>query len=284
MMRTSTLTSSWPPTRRKERFSSTRSRLTCTFREVSPSSSRNSEPPSAISNTPLRRPLAEVKLPFSWPNSSLSSRVSVNAPQLTEMSGALLRWLRSWMARATSSLPVPVSPRMRTVASVEATARICSKTRSILGLRVSMWEKPSRSERDSCSRWTSLRARLSSRISATAARRWVGLTGWGWRSRAPARMAETARGTLSRWVVARRGTPRARSANRRTTSAPLRSGSSMLTTSRSGDSSGRRARASRTEVHSTMWRSSAWRARRTRVALASRSSTTTICSADIGQV
>ena len=39
-----------------------------------------------------------------------------------------LRGLRRWMARASSSLPVPVSPWISTVASVGATVSICFST------------------------------------------------------------------------------------------------------------------------------------------------------------
>ena len=37
------------------------------------------------------------------------------------MKGPSLRRLMRWMARAINSLPVPVSPRINTVASLEAT-------------------------------------------------------------------------------------------------------------------------------------------------------------------
>ncbi|HET8644443.1 MAG TPA: hypothetical protein VFO85_03065 [Vicinamibacteria bacterium] len=72
-----------PPTRVTSLVSSTRSRSTCILRGMAPTSSRNSVPPSAISILPLRRYWAPVKEPFSWPNSSLSSRSSGTAPQLT---------------------------------------------------------------------------------------------------------------------------------------------------------------------------------------------------------
>ena len=45
----------------------------------SPISSRNSVPPEASSNLPGRASWASVNAPFSWPNSSLSSSVSVIA-------------------------------------------------------------------------------------------------------------------------------------------------------------------------------------------------------------
>ena len=85
---------------------------------MSPISSRNSVPPSAISKRPLRVVMAPVKEPFSWPNSSLSSSSAGMAPQLTATNGRWRRGLAAWMARAAISLPVPDSPRMRTVGIV----------------------------------------------------------------------------------------------------------------------------------------------------------------------
>ena len=43
------------------------------------------------------------------------------APQLTGTMGPLPRWLQAWMARATSSLPVPDSPCTSTGAMLRAT-------------------------------------------------------------------------------------------------------------------------------------------------------------------
>ena len=60
---------------------------------------------------PTCSPTAPVNAPFTWPNSSDSSRFSGIAPQLTATNGLSRRWLLSWIARATSSLPVPLSPR-----------------------------------------------------------------------------------------------------------------------------------------------------------------------------
>ena len=56
-----------------------------------------------------------------WPNSSLSSTPSAMALQSTAMNGPALRADAVWIARATSSLPVPLSPATSTVASVSAT-------------------------------------------------------------------------------------------------------------------------------------------------------------------
>jgi len=80
-------------------------------------------PPSASSNRPSRRSAAPVNAPFSCPNSSLSSSVSGMAAQLTAMNGLARRGDRSWIPRATSSLPVPDSP---SISTVEVTGAICS--------------------------------------------------------------------------------------------------------------------------------------------------------------
>ena len=69
------------------RSSSTRSRSSWSLGEMSPISSRKSVPPCADSNLPLRRAIAPVKAPFSWPNSSLSSSVSVRAAQFMATNG-----------------------------------------------------------------------------------------------------------------------------------------------------------------------------------------------------
>jgi len=88
------------------------------FRGRSPISSRKMVPPSASSKRPNRLAMAPLKAPFSWPNSSLSTNPAGKAAQLTLMSGLSLRLLVEWMARAISSLPVPVSPVTSTEASV----------------------------------------------------------------------------------------------------------------------------------------------------------------------
>jgi len=61
-----------------------------------------------------------VKAPFSWPNSSDSTSVSGIAATLTATKAWPRRSLRAWIARATSSLPVPLSPVISTVVGVDA--------------------------------------------------------------------------------------------------------------------------------------------------------------------
>ncbi|SPK76608.1 conserved protein of unknown function (plasmid) [Cupriavidus taiwanensis] len=77
--------------------------------------------------------MAPVKPPFSWPNSSDSISVGWIAPQLTAMKGPLRRALRSCTARATTSLPEPLSPTASMVTSVGATRSICASRRCIAG-------------------------------------------------------------------------------------------------------------------------------------------------------
>ena len=99
----------------------------------SPSSSRKSVPPSASASAPLRRSFAPVNAPFSCPKRMLSASVGGIDPQSTTTNGPPLRSLASWIALATSSLPVPVSPRMSTESGVFATFSRTLKTRRIFG-------------------------------------------------------------------------------------------------------------------------------------------------------
>ena len=79
----------------------------------------------------MRRSIAPVNAPFSWPNSSLSSSCGDSAAQCTATNFCFGRPLSAWIACATSSLPVPLSPWISTVARVGATCLIVSKTSCI---------------------------------------------------------------------------------------------------------------------------------------------------------
>ncbi len=87
MTRTSTRCTSLPPTRSKLPYSMTRRIFSCTASEAVAISSRKSVPPSAISKRESRRRVAPVKAPASWPNSSLSSRLSASVAQLSLTKG-----------------------------------------------------------------------------------------------------------------------------------------------------------------------------------------------------
>ncbi len=95
----------------------------------------NRVPPSAVSNSPALAVTAPVKAPFSWPNSSLSSSVSGKAAQLITTIGRSARLLCWCKARATSSLPVPLSPWIRMALSLGPARSIKRKTSCIAGDR-----------------------------------------------------------------------------------------------------------------------------------------------------
>ncbi len=63
----------------------------------------------------------------------LSASVSGIAPQSTTTNGLSFRGLASWIDFATPSLPVPVSPRMRTESGVGATFSSTENTRLMRG-------------------------------------------------------------------------------------------------------------------------------------------------------
>jgi hypothetical protein len=109
----------------------------------SPISSRNSVEPLAASKRPILRESAPVKEPFSCPKSSLSSRFSGIAAQFSAKKGRADRFDRAWIARATSSLPVPDSPRMRTVEFVGAIFSTSRKTSRIAALSPTIASRPS---------------------------------------------------------------------------------------------------------------------------------------------
>ena len=78
--------------------------------------------------------ICPVNAPRSWPNNSLSIRVSDTEAQLMAIKGLCALRLLRWIARATSSLPVPVSPVIRTVVSFGATLAIVSRIAQMLSL------------------------------------------------------------------------------------------------------------------------------------------------------
>ena len=99
-------------------------------------------PPLAATKSPSWLAVAPVKEPFTWPKSSDSIRDSGIAAQLTAIKGASLRRLLPWMARATTSLPVPLSPMISTVVSVGATRLTISQMPRIWGLWAMTLAKP----------------------------------------------------------------------------------------------------------------------------------------------
>ena len=90
-------------------------------------------PPSACSKRPRRVVCAPVKAPRSWPKSSDSSRSFGIAAVLIATNGPLARGLCLCSALATSSLPEPDSPVMRTVTMLWLSLPIARKTSCIAG-------------------------------------------------------------------------------------------------------------------------------------------------------
>jgi hypothetical protein len=115
-------------------------------------SSMKKVPLRAAAKSPCLSRTAPVNDPLVWPKSSLSSRVSGSAPQLIERNGPSARCERLWMYRATTSLPVPLSPWINTVDPVGATTSASLRTsrkRRDLPIGRLTWERSPR-RRMSC--------------------------------------------------------------------------------------------------------------------------------------
>ena len=132
--RTSTRISSRPPTRKNSPSASTRSNRVCNGSGMSPISSRNRVPPLACSKRPRWRRCAPVNAPASWPNSSLSSSSAGIAAVLSATNGLPARGDSRCSARATSSLPVPVSPVTSTDSGACASRPIARNSVCIAGV------------------------------------------------------------------------------------------------------------------------------------------------------
>ena len=72
-------------------------------------------PPEDSSKRPARSAMAPVNAPRAWPNSSASASSSPSAAQLSAEKRRSRLGLQRWIARATSSFPLPLSPSMRTL-------------------------------------------------------------------------------------------------------------------------------------------------------------------------
>ncbi len=114
----------------KVRVCSTRRSLTWRSSEISPISSRKTDPSGGqVSSHPVRSSTAPVNEPLRWPKSSDSTSVGDSADRLRAMKEERKSSTNAWrrgskgmkrdmpMARATSSLPVPEGPVMSVVKS-----------------------------------------------------------------------------------------------------------------------------------------------------------------------
>ena len=115
-------------------------------RGISPISSRKSVPPWASSKTPRRSLTAPLNAPRTCPKSSVSIRFSGMAPQSTGTKGPEARDDAACSERAATSLPVPVSPAMSSVAFVDAMRSRMAYTCRISRLAPTSSPKPSWSE------------------------------------------------------------------------------------------------------------------------------------------
>ena len=202
---------------------------------MSPTSSRKIVPPSASTNLPICLRTAPVKEPFSWPKSSDSISSSGIAAQLTCTNGpAATRDVR-WISRATSSLPVPLSPRMSTVALVGAARATSARSRFIGSL------SPRRTDSTSTRRlssWFSARRRLPDSALRTETRTRSRWSGFSRKSTAPRRVHSMAVAMSPCPEIMSTGGAPSRATMRSRVSRPSRPGILMSrSTAAAGDSS-----------------------------------------------
>jgi len=146
-------------------------------------------PPSATSNSPRFLAIAPVNAPRSWPNSSLSISSGGIAAQLTLTNAPADTVLLRWIARAISSLPVPLSPVISTRLRVGATLAIWRRRSCMAGVLPSSSQRASTARRRS---WTSRHIlRRSSALRAVTITR-LRSSGFSMKSNAPSRVAATA--------------------------------------------------------------------------------------------
>ncbi len=131
--RTSTGTAPSAPSGRTLPSSTARRSLACTSSPSCATSSMKSVPPVASRNAPFRSAIAPVNAPRRWPNSSLSASSRERLAALSATNGPARRSLSSCTARATSSFPVPLSPRTSTGSPRRANRRTRSARWSIGG-------------------------------------------------------------------------------------------------------------------------------------------------------
>ena len=175
---------------------------------MSPTSSRNSVPPSASSKRPSLRLMAPVKAPFSWPNSSVSSSVSASAPQLTLTNGPGRRAASAGGSRArpapcrcpTRRRCAPTCRSARRARRSAKTLRIGSRAadhlaeaRRLLAAQVRVLRLEPRPWRGAPARSSSARSTLSRTTS--------GANGLMRKSKAPSFIASTAVSTVPKAVM-----------------------------------------------------------------------------------
>ena len=121
MTRTSIACGCVAPSGTTSRSCNTRSNFAWSPTGISAISSSRIVPLFAARKKPSPPDDAPVNAPFWCPNSIASSMLSGSAAQLIATNGPFLRGELLWIARASTSLPVPVGPLMSTVISASAT-------------------------------------------------------------------------------------------------------------------------------------------------------------------
>ena len=201
----------------------------------SATSSRNSVPPSAERIRPSLSATAPVKLPFLWPNSSLSISSDGIAPQFTGTNGPSCRGPVSWMSRATSSLPVPESPQMCTGAWLRATLAIICRS-CCIGFDWPSNRKPDGVTMGCVTSNVALSFGRSFSVDVISLRNAARSSGLEMKSKAPSFSARTAASTLPCAVMTATGTPGRWCWIQSTMSSPFPSGSFMSVSTRSNRS------------------------------------------------
>ena len=133
-------------------------------------------PPCASSNTPVRSADAPVNAPRLCPNSSDSTRSSGSAAQFSVQNILCRRELPRWIARATSSLPLPLSPSISTANGAAAARATLCRSSAITGVRPSSSPGPLRASASVASTAASSGAVAAALIVITSAARdvsWV---------------------------------------------------------------------------------------------------------------
>ncbi len=161
--------------------------------------------------------MAPVKAPRSCPKSSDSTRSRGIAAQFSRTNGPAARAEARCTSDAATSFPVPDSPVISTRASVGATRRIVSRTRSRAAL-VPTSAPPSPSS--ACSARFSSRDRRSSSAASSVSSTASGVSGFSRKWNAPCRVARTASASDARPLIMITGTPGAASVSRGRASIP----------------------------------------------------------------
>ena len=176
----------------------------------------------ASSKRPMRSVRASVKAPLTWPKSSLSKVPSGSAPVLTATRVRSARAESRCSVCATTSLPVPCSPVMRTFASDGPTRAISSSTGRMDGAEAMNAGAPGarRMRFSASSHCARLRLRCNSICVFRTLSRRAFSQGFWMKSPAPRRIASTASSMLPQAVMTTTGSCESISLTRETRSRP----------------------------------------------------------------